>query len=153
MPQEIIEILNTFLEKEILATNYYLINSCLFKSQGLNKLASLMHEESLEERKHAAKLLERIFYLGGEPNIQGVKELRSFNTDVEKILEYDLKMEQNIAQAMQKAIVKAESLNDFGTADLLRELLHSEEKHCDWLETQLSLIETIGLARYLQSNL
>lgn len=153
MTQEVIEILNVFFEKEILAANHYLINSCVFKHQGLNKLASLMHEESLEEREHANKILARILYLGGEPSVQNIKTSNFFSTNVEEVLQYDLEMEKKITQAMQAAITKVESLKDFGTADLLHELLHSEEKHCHWLETQLALIEKIGLERYLQKQL
>ena len=123
----------------------------MFKNWGLSKLNDYEFHESVDEMKHADKLIARILFLEGLPNLQDLGKLMIGQTPTE-ILECDLKLEQQALPALKEAIAYCEQCGDYVTRELFEEILESEEEHIDWIETQLGLIEKIGAQNYLQSQ-
>lgn len=149
---KVIEHLNTVLGNELVAINQYFLHAKMYKDWGLQVLADKEHHESIDEMKHADQLIERILFLEGLPNLQKLGQLM-IGENTEEMLQSDLKLELIAIPDLQKAIVYCESIQDFVSRDLFQSILDSEEDHVDWLETQLSLIEKVGLQNYLQSQI
>ena len=149
--KKVIEHLNTVLANELTAINQYFLHSKMFKNWGLEKLAAHEHKESIDEMKHADKLMERILFLEGQPSIKLKKLLVGDAT--KSILECDLKLELAGHPDLKQAIVDCEKIGDFVSRDLFQSIIESEEGHIDWLETQLALIEKVGMRNYQQTNM
>ncbi len=149
--KEVIGYLNQALKGELTAINQYFLHSRMFRDWGLEKLAAAEYEESIDEMKHADELINRILFLDGLPNLQDLGTLRIGETTRE-ILEADLALEHEGEAVYRDAIAHCEQVRDYGSRDLLQKILDSEESHIDWLETQLQLIERIGLQNYEQSQ-
>ena len=149
---QVIHYLNQVLSNELNAINQYFLHARLLQNLGFNKLGEHEYNESIDEMKHADQLIQRILFLDGMPNLQNVgKPL--IGKDVKSMLENDLQFERQAMAVLQAGIHCAEAEKDFGSRDLFHAILLSEEKHIDWLETQLKLIEQLGLASYLQMQM
>lgn len=148
---KVIEHLNKTLGNELIAINQYFLHSRMYKDWGLDKLAKKEYHESIDEMKHADTLIERILFLEGIPNLQDLGKLM-IGENTQEMLECDLKLEMMAIPDLKSAIAYCESVNDFVSRDLFNSILESEEEHVDWLETQLSLIDKIGLQNYQQSQ-
>lgn len=142
--------LNKALYNELVAINQYFLHSRMYKDRGLDRLGDKEYEESIDEMKHADQLIERILFLEGLPNLQSLGKLL-IGENTREMLECDLKLEMQAIPDLRDGIEYAESIRDFVSRELLAGILASEEEHVDWLETQLQLIDSIGLERYQQS--
>jgi bacterioferritin len=147
----VVQFLNEVLRGELTAINQYFLHSRMFRNWGFEKLATKEYEESIDEMKHADALTERILFLEGLPNFQDIGRLM-IGENVKEMLQCDLKQEQQAMAPLRKAIAHCETVQDYVSRDLFRRILDSEEDHVDWLETQLELIDKIGLQNYLQSQ-
>lgn len=149
----VIEHLNRILKNELTAINQYFLHSRILGDWGVSKLAKKAYEESIEEMEHADKLIKRILFLEGLPNLQELNKLR-IGENVKEILECDLAIELDAVPDLREAIAYAESIRDYVSRELFEEILSDEEEHVDYLETQLDLIKRIGLEHYthLQSE-
>jgi bacterioferritin len=148
---KVIEFLNKVLYNELAAINQYFLHYRMFKDWGYNELAKHEYEESIEEMKHADKLIERILFLDGLPNLQHLGKLR-IGENVVEALQGDLDLEMIATQDLREAIAYSEGIHDFVSRDLFKFILGQEEEHIDWLETQFSLIADIGPERYMLSK-
>ncbi|MFT4064549.1 bacterioferritin [Paraburkholderia sp.] len=149
---KVIEYLNAELKNELTAINQYFLHARLYKHWGLDALGKHEYDESIEEMKHADKLIERIFMLDGLPNLQDLSKLL-IGENTREILECDLKLEQTAQAQCKEAIVYCESVRDFVSREIFVEILDATEDHIDWLETQLGLIDKIGIENYQQSGI
>jgi bacterioferritin len=147
----VIEHLNKIVYNELTAINQYFLHARMIKNWGYKKLADHEYHESIDEMKHADRLIERILFLEGLPNLQALGKLM-IGENVQECLQGDLALEMKAIPDLREAIIYAESVRDFVSRDLLKEILDSEEEHVDWLETQLGLIRDLGLPLYLQSQ-
>lgn len=148
----VIEHLNKVLKNELTAINQYFLHSKMYKDWGLNKLGDYEHGESVDEMKHADALIERVLFLEGLPNLQDLGKLR-IGENVAEILQCDLDLELDAIPDLRAAIAYCESHKDYISRDLFDAILTSEEEHVDWLETQLGLIDKVGLENYCQSQM
>ena len=149
---KVIEYLNKALYNELTAINQYFLHSKMLKNWGLEELAKHEYEESIDEMKHADRLADRILFLEGLPNFQALGKLRVGETPRE-VLECDLSLELDGLPLLREAIAYCESIKDYTSGRLFKDILDSEEEHVDWIETQLDLIERVGEQNYLQSKL
>ncbi|MCR9072272.1 MAG: bacterioferritin [Alphaproteobacteria bacterium] len=149
----VIEHLNRILKNELTAINQYFLHSRILGDWGVSKLSKKAYEESIEEMEHADKLIQRILFLEGLPNLQELNKLR-IGENVKEIIECDLAIELDAVPDLREAIAYADSIRDYVSRDLFNEILNDEEEHVDFLETQLDLIGRIGLEHYthLQSE-
>jgi bacterioferritin len=149
---QVIEHLNRILKNELTAINQYFLHSRICKNWGLSKLGEKEYEESIDEMKHADKLIERILFLEGLPNLQDLGKLH-IGENVKEILECDLRAENEGLPILRAAIKHCENVEDFVSRELLTGILDDEEEHVDWLETQLELIGRLGIQNYSQSQM
>lgn len=146
----VIKYLNRVLGNELIAINQYFLHSRMYKNWGLQELAAHEYKESIGEMKHADRLTERILFLEGLPNFQDLGKLL-IGENTQEVLKCDLQLEMKAIPDLKDAIAHCESVRDYISRELFEEILESEEEHVDWLETQLGLIERLGLQNYLQS--
>ncbi|MGH1486528.1 MAG: bacterioferritin [Cellvibrionaceae bacterium] len=149
---KVIEFLNKALGNELVAINQYFLHAKMYKDWGLDALGDYEYHESIDEMKHADKLTERILFLEGLPNLQDLGKLY-IGENTKEMLECDLKLEHQAIPLLREAVAYCESVKDYVSRDLFSEILDNEEEHVDWLETQLGLIEKIGIENYLQSQI
>ena len=147
-----IECLQAQLKNELTAINQYFLHYRMLKHWGFTKLAKREYDESIGEMKHADRLMDRIFMLDGLPNLQDLAKLQ-VGEDVPEILECDLRSERGAQATVKEGIAYCESVRDYVSRALLEDILKDTEEHIDYLETQLSLIEDVGLQNYLQSQM
>lgn len=147
--EKVIEFLNIALKNELTAINQYWLHYRMLDDWGMKRLAAFEREESIDEMKHADKLAERILFLDGLPNFQLLGRLR-IGENVKEVLEADLAVEHDAIPLLRDAIEHCEKVRDYVSRDLFAAILESEEHHVDELETQLSLIESMGLQNYVQ---
>lgn len=148
----VIKHLNKILKNELTAINQYFLHARMLDDWGLTKLGKYEYEESIDEMKHADDLVKRILFLEGLPNLQSLGRLR-VGESVEEILKGDLALENEAIPDLREAIAYCEEVRDYVTRDMLESILDSEEEHVDHLETQLELIERVGIQNYQQSQM
>jgi len=149
---QIIGHLNKVLFNELTAINQYFLHARMYKNWGYKELAEHEHAESIDEMKHADRLIERILFLEGLPNLQALGKLLIGESPLEA-LQCDLTLERAAHPDLKVAIADCEQAGDYVSRELFGDILKSEEEHIDWLETQLGLIEKLGEANYLQAKL
>jgi bacterioferritin len=149
---KVIGFLNAVLRNELVAINQYFLHSRMYKDMGLMELANHEYSESLDEMKHADQLIERILFLEGLPNMQDIGRLR-IGEATREMIECDLALELDALPELRDAIAWCEECRDFVSRDLFDSILASEEEHVDWLETQVALIDKMGIENYLQAKM
>ncbi|MFT7286393.1 MAG: bacterioferritin [Halieaceae bacterium] len=147
---KVIEHLNRLLANELVAINQYFLHAKMYKDWGFQELADHEQHESIDEMKHAEKLIDRILFLEGLPNLQDLGKLL-IGENVQEMLACDLQLEHIAHIDLKAAAAYCESVSDYVSRDLAVEIMEAEEEHIDWLETQLGLIERVGLQNYLQT--
>lgn len=150
--KKVIEFLNKALANELIAINQYFLHAKMYKDWGLDVLGDYELHESIDEMKHADILIERILFLEGLPNLQELGKLY-IGENTKEMLECDLKLEHQAIPLLREAVAHSESVNDYVSRDLFSGILDNEEEHVDWLETQLGLIDKVGIENYLQSQM
>ena len=148
----IIKLLNTQLTNELSAINQYFLHARMYKHWGLEKIAKKEYEESIGEMKHADKLINRILMLGGLPNLQALHKLM-IGENTPEMLQCDLKLEQMSQTTVKQGIAASEAAKDYVSRELFQEILDDTEEHIDWIETQVDLIDKVGLQNYLQTQM
>jgi bacterioferritin len=148
--KKVIEYLNKVLTNELTAINQYFLHARMYKNWGLTKLNEKEYGESVDEMKHADRLIQRILFLEGLPNLQELGKLKIGEHPMEMI-QCDLTLELEAVPILREAIAYCESTSDYVSRELFRSILDGEEEHIDWLETQLELIGRVGIENHLQS--
>jgi bacterioferritin len=149
---DIIELLNDVLTAELTAINQYFVDAKMFQNWGYERLGKRFHDESIDEMGDADKLIERILYLDGLPNLQRLGTVRVGETPVEK-LQLALELEREAITRLNGGIARCVELGDNGSRELLDDILVGEESHADWLEAQLELVRQLGDAHYLSQQI
>jgi bacterioferritin len=149
---QIIRHLNVVLKNELTAINQYFLHSRMFGNWGLPRLEEYERDESIDEMKHADRLIKRVLFLDGLPNLQDLGKLL-IGENIQECLECDLKLEMMSHKDLKAAIAECESLGDYVSRELFESILESEEEHIDHLETQLDLIKRVGIQNYSQSQM
>ncbi len=150
---KVIDILNSLLTNELSAADQYFVHSRMYQDWGLNKLYERIAHETQEELEHATRLVERILFLEGTPDVASREKL-NVGSDVPSMLKNDLAVEYDVANRLKDAIAYCEQVKDYQTREILEVLLKdTEEDHAYWLEQQLGLIDKVGLQNYLQSQM
>ena len=146
---KVIQILNAVLKNELTAINQYFLHARMLEHWGVTKLGKYEYKESIDEMKHADRLIKRILFLDGLPNLQDLGKVMIGET-VPELIDCDLKLEMAAMPALRDGIAYCEQVKDYISRELLEEILDSEEEHVDFLETQQGLIDRIGLQNYIQ---
>ena len=149
---QVIGHLQAQLKNELTAINQYFLHYRMFKHWGFDKLAKKEYEESIGEMKHADLLMDRIFMLDGLPNLQDLGKLQ-IGEDVPEALACDLRSELGAQATVKEGMAHCEAVRDYVSRDLLQKILDDTEEHIDFLETQIELIDKVGLQNYLQSQM
>jgi bacterioferritin len=149
---KIVARLNAVLTNELTAINQYFVHAKMLEHWGFKRLAEYVRKESIDEMRHADTLIARILFLEGLPNLQDLHKLL-VGENVQEALGCDLKLELAAHPLLKAAIADCESSGDYVSRDLFRRILDAEEEHIDWLETQLELIDKVGIANYQQSQM
>ena len=149
---QVIQHLNAQLKNELTATNQYFLHYRMLKHWGFHRLAGKEYDESIGEMKHADRLMERLFMLGGLPNLQDLGKLL-VGENVPEILDCDLRSETGSQATLKDAIAHCESVREYVSRDLLESILDDTEEHIDYLETQIELLGKVGLENYLQTQI
>ena len=148
---KVLDYLNQALKNELTSINQYFVHARMLDNWGMKRLGKIEYDESIDEMRHADRLIKRILFLQGLPNLQDLGKL-FIGEDVREILECDLKREMAAHPMYQAAIAHCESVKDFVTRELLVQIQKSEEEHIDFIEEQLGLVEKMGLPNYVQSS-
>jgi bacterioferritin len=149
---KVIELLNEVLTSELTAINQYFIHAKMCQNWGYERLWHKTYEESIGEMKHADKVIGRVLFLEGLPNLQRLGKV-NVGTTVKEQLQLDLEFEKAAIARLNDGIALCRDLGDNGTCELLEEILVSEEEHVDWLEAQLTLIDQVGEGNYLAQQI
>ncbi len=149
---KIVDLLNEVLTNELTAINQYFLHARICENWGYERLWKKVREESIEEMRHADRLIERILYLEGLPNLQRLEKVNVGETVPEQ-LRLDLDLEKKAIPVLNRGIEQCRKLGDNGTADLLEDLLEDEEEHANWLEAQLELVNQVGEQNYLSEQI
>jgi bacterioferritin len=149
---KVIDYLNKALRHELTAVNQYWLHFRLLDNWGYKTLAKRWRKESIEEMQHADKLIERIIFLDGSPNMQTLESLQ-IGKAVKVVLDNDLGAELSARSLYEEAATHCHSVKDYVTRDLFEQLMHDEEEHIDFLETQIDLVEKIGVELYAQHHI
>ncbi len=144
-----LKFLNLVLKNELTAINQYFLHSRMLADWGLSEFARKEYEESIDEMKHADKLIKRILFLGGLPNLQDLGKLM-IGENVRELIECDLSLETRALPDLKMGVSHCENIKDFVCRELFVDILENEEEHIDWLQTQLRLIEQMGIQNFVQ---
>ena len=147
-----IDYLNAVLKGELTAINQYFLHYRMLNNWGVKKLAKKEYEESIDEMKHADRLMDRILFLDGLPNLQMLGKLL-IGENPQEVMRCDLALENQALPDLRAGVAHCEQVSDYITRELFEDILESEEEHIDWLETQLELIQRVGLENYCQSQM
>jgi bacterioferritin len=150
--KDVVELLNEVLTAELTAINQYFVDAKMLANWGYLRLAEHFREDSIDEMRDAEKLVDRILFLDGMPNLQRLGTVRVGETPKEK-LELALAVEVEAIERLNRCVAKAVEAGDSGSRDLFAEILRGEEEHADWLETQLELVRRLGEVAYLAEHL
>lgn len=148
---KVVEYLNTVLTNELTAINQYFLHARMLEHWGVSKLGKHEYQESIDEMRHADSLVKRILFLDGLPNLQRLNALMIGQTP-EEVLRCDLSLEEKAILDLREAIPYCESVRDFVSRDLFAHILHNEEEHVDFIETQFDLMKRIGMENWIQLN-
>lgn len=150
--KEVIAALNQILVGELTAINQYFLHARMVKNWGYNRLAKVVYDESIDEMKHAQSLVDRVLFLEGIPNLQKLDPL-NIGESVQEQLKCDLEIEQQAIPRLKDGIALCNKAGDHVTREMLEHILVDEERHVDWLESQLQLIQDVGLQNYLAQQI